>query len=98
MIVWLDLATGTIVGHRVCLSENKNAVKNSLMDAIDRFGIPQKIRLDNGGAYRNVAYAPLVFYKEAIGKRRLTPDEKVAKRMLESGDKGLYGNLGIEYH
>jgi len=98
LIVWLDVSTGTIVGHRVCLSENKNAVKNSLMDAIARFGIPQKIRLDNSGSYKNVAYAPLAFYKEAIGKRRLTTDEKIAKRMLESGDKGLYGNLGIEYH
>ncbi|MCL2065147.1 MAG: Mu transposase C-terminal domain-containing protein [Candidatus Cloacimonetes bacterium] len=98
LIVWLDVATGTIVGHRVCLSENKNAVKNSLIDAIARFGIPQKIRLDNSGSYKNVAYAPLAFYKEAIGKRRLTTDEKIAKRMLESGDKGLYGNLGIDYH
>ena len=42
LIVWLDVATGTIVGHRVCLSENKNAVKNSLMDAIIRFGTPEK--------------------------------------------------------
>ncbi|MCL2065036.1 MAG: Mu transposase C-terminal domain-containing protein [Candidatus Cloacimonetes bacterium] len=98
IIFWIDVATGTIVGYRACLTENKGAVKNSLMDAISRFGTPQKIRVDNGGAYKNVDYAPWVFYSEAIGKRRLTTDEKIAKRMLESGDKGLYMNLGIECH
>ena len=29
-VAWIDVATGTITGYRVCLSENKTAVKNSL--------------------------------------------------------------------
>jgi transposase InsO family protein len=98
LIVWMDVATGLIVGHRVCLTENKGAVKNSLHDAIARFGTPKAIRMDNGGAYRNIDYAPCEFYKEAQGKKKLTTDEKIAKRMIHNGDKGLYLNLGIEYH
>jgi transposase InsO family protein len=97
-MVWLDVGTGTIVGYRVCLSENKGAVRNSLMDAISRFGTPEHIRVDNGGAYKNVEYAPSYFYNEAQGKKRLTADEKIAKRMLLNGDKGLYENMGIKVH
>jgi len=98
IIAWIDVGTGLIVGHRVCLTENKNAVRNSLMDAISRYGVPAKIRLDNGGAYKNVEYSPLEFYVESRGKKLLTADEKIARRMLHNGDKGLYMNMGIEYH
>ena len=71
---------------------------NNIMDAISRYGVPTKIRLDNGGAYKNVEYSPLEFYVESRGKKLLTADEKIAKRMLQNGDKGLYMNMGIEYH
>ena len=98
IVAWIDVGTSLIVGYRVCLNENKTAIRNSLMDAISRFGIPDKIRMDNGGAYRNVEYSPLEFYKEHKGKKLLTADEKIAKQMIESGNKGLYLNLGIEPH
>jgi hypothetical protein len=68
------------------------------MDAMSRFGTPEHIRVDNGGAYKNVEYAPSYFYNEAQGKKRLTADEKIAKRMLMDGDKGLYENMGIKVH
>jgi len=98
IIVWLDIATGMIVGHRVCLKENMGAVKNSLMEAIGRYGVPKQIRVDNGSAYKNVDFAPHEFYKEALGKRKLTPAQKKAKQMLLDGKKGLYRDLGIDVH
>jgi hypothetical protein len=66
------------------------------MDGVSRFGAPLKGRVDNGGAYKNVEYAPKMFYNEARGKLRLTAKQKIAKRMLMEGDKGLYENLGIK--
>ena len=96
IVAWIDVCTTTITGYRVCLNENKGAVRNSLMDGVGRFGVPKKARVDNSGAYKNVEYSPQYFYNELKGKKRLTADQKIAKRMLESGDRGLYENLGIK--
>ena len=62
-------------------------------------------------AYHNISKSTyLKFYQTFIrifsnylavtnkGKKLLTADEKIAKRMIESGNKGLYLNLGIEPH
>jgi len=98
IIAWFDVATGTIVSYRVCLTENKTAVRNSLMEAISRFGIPKQIRMDNGSAYTSVEYAPLPIYNEAQGKKKLTIVQKKAIEMIDNGNYGLYGNLGIDYH
>jgi hypothetical protein len=38
------------------------------------------------------------YYKNIKGKKKLSKDEKIAKRMIESGDMGLYRNIGIDYH
>ena len=53
IVAWIDVATGTITGYRVCLSENKTAARNSLLDGIQRFGVPEKARVDNSSAYKN---------------------------------------------
>ena len=66
------------------------------MDAVSKFGIPKMIRVDNSSAYKNIEYAPKYFYNETKNKQRLTADQKIAKRMLENGDFGLYENLGIK--
>ena len=97
VVAWVDVATGLVTGYRVCLSENKNAVKNSLMDAISTYGLPKKIRMDNSSAYKNTDYAPIEFYKRAEGKQRMTKDQKIAVHMIENGNRGLYLNMGIEY-
>ena len=98
IIAWRDVATGLVTGYRACLVENKNAVKNSLMDGISRYGVPKMGRVDNSGAYNNVEYAPYEYYKSKPGKKKLTATQKIAKRMIESGDKGLYANIGMEIH
>jgi len=51
LIVWRDVSTGFVVGYRVCLTENSDAVRYSLMDSIARYGLPQRARLDNGKSY-----------------------------------------------
>jgi cytidine deaminase len=98
IIAWFDVSTGAIVGYRACLTENKTAVRNSLMDAISIFGIPKQIRMDNGSAYTTVEHAPMPIYKKAQGKKTKTATQKIANQMIDNGDYGLYGNLGIEYH
>jgi transposase InsO family protein len=98
VIFWWDVATGMIVGYRVCLNENKGATRNALMDSILTYGLPKSIRVDNAGSYKNVEYSPMEYYKNIKGKKRLSNDEKIAKRMIENGDMGLYKNIGLEYH
>ncbi|MCL1827554.1 MAG: Mu transposase C-terminal domain-containing protein, partial [Candidatus Cloacimonetes bacterium] len=61
-------------------------------------GLPKSIRVDNAGSYKNVEYSPMEYYKNIKGKKKLSKDEKIAKRMIESGDMGLYRNIGLEYH
>jgi cytidine deaminase len=98
VIFWWDVATGQIVGYRVCLNENKGATRNALMDAILIYGLPKGIRVDNAGSYKNVEYSPMEYYKNIKNKKRLSNYEKIAKRMIESGDMGLYRNIGLDYH
>lgn len=46
-----DVASGMIVGHHVATSENTDGIRLSFVDAINQFGIPRRVRLDNGRGY-----------------------------------------------
>jgi len=93
LIIWYDIATGLIMGNILTLTENQNAIRTSLKKAIQQYGLPKEIRIDNGSGYKNVHHSPHVF----AGRKKMTAPVKRAKEMIMKGDNGLYANLGIKY-
>ena len=93
LIIWYDVATGLIMGNILTLTENQNAIRTSLKKAIQQYGLPKEIRVDNGSGYKNVNHSPHVF----AGRKKMTAPVKRAKEMIMRGDNGLYANLGIKY-
>lgn len=51
--VFVDIATRRVVGWSVDLAESASAVADSLRYAVERYGIPAIIYVDNGSGYRN---------------------------------------------
>lgn len=94
LIVWYDIATGFIASHLLTLTENQNAVRNSLLKGGLKYGFPKEIRIDNGSAYKNINHTPHIW----AGKARVNNQVKKAKEMILQGDNGLYANLGIKYN
>jgi hypothetical protein len=95
VVWWIDIATKAITGCAVGKTETGNLVRNALRDGIEHFGLPEHIRTDNAKSYRNIAFAP----EEFIYKKRNTKGKQRAQAMLDSGDLGMYKNIGIkEYH
>ncbi|HGV9304569.1 TPA: transposase domain-containing protein [Vibrio fluvialis] len=50
---WQDIRTRMIVGWRCDLSENTDSIRLSLMDVIERYGVPKEITIDNTRAAAN---------------------------------------------
>lgn len=50
---WQDVRTRKILGYRVDISENSDAIRLSLMDVIYKYGIPKHITIDNTRAAAN---------------------------------------------
>ncbi len=46
-----DLYSGKIVAHRLADSENKESVRLAIGDMVERYGIPERITLDNSRAF-----------------------------------------------
>lgn len=46
-----DLFSGKFVGWRIALSENKDAVRLTIGDMVQKYGIPDRAYLDNGRAF-----------------------------------------------
>ena len=51
MVALQDLYSGKVVAWRLSASENKNTVRLAIGDMVSRYGIPEKIVLDNGRAF-----------------------------------------------
>ncbi len=95
VVWWIDVATKAITGCAVGKTETSSLVRNALRDGFDHFGLPEHIRTDNAKSFRNIAFAP----EEFIYKKRDTQGKQRALKMIDSGDLGLYKNVGIkEYH
>lgn len=92
LIVWMDVATGYITGWSVGASETFHQVKNALVEGIVNCGIPNSLKTDNGGSYKNTSTRPDLF----VGGK--TKQARIAEEMLKKGDVGLYYNLGIKEH
>lgn len=50
---WQDIRSRKIIGWRCDLSENTDSIRLSLMDVIERYGIPKEITIDNTRAAAN---------------------------------------------
>ncbi|MFA5646509.1 MAG: hypothetical protein WDA18_09220 [Candidatus Ratteibacteria bacterium] len=93
VVVWYDIATGMIVGYCMTVAETPNSVRTSLRDALENWGIPSSIRIDNGSSYKNTDHCP----HEFAGQRGNSKAKTKAIEMIIKGDMGLYRNLGINY-
>lgn len=91
-VPWIDVATGFITGWSVGCSETTILVRNALVEAVAQHGLPNRLRTDNSGAYKNYQTRPDLYAEKD------TPGGRVAREMLKNNDKGLYYNLGIEFH
>ena len=53
LVVWIDDAVRYIVSARFYLDQTVNAIEDSLYRAVQKFGVPEKIFVDNGKQYRS---------------------------------------------
>ena len=53
LVVWLDNATRFIVCARFYTDQTVNSIEDSLYRAVQKFGVPEKIFVDNGKQYRS---------------------------------------------
>jgi transposase InsO family protein len=53
LVVWLDNATRFIVCARFYTDQTVNTIEDSLYRAVQKFGVPEKIFVDNGKQYRS---------------------------------------------
>jgi transposase InsO family protein len=53
LVVWIDNATRYIVSARFYLYQTVDAIEDSLYRAVQRYGIPEKIFVDNGKQFRS---------------------------------------------
>ena len=53
LVVWIDDATRFIVSARFYTDQTVNAIEDSLRRAIQKYGVPDKIYVDNGKQYRS---------------------------------------------
>jgi hypothetical protein len=81
-----DVASGMIVGHHVATSENSESIRLSFVNAIQMFGIPRRIRLDNGRAYASNAISGGASNRSRW-KRARDDEEEI---------KGIFARLGAE--
>lgn len=51
--VWQDIYSGSILAHRLDVSENKDSIRLSIGDLIERYGIPEHFWFDNTRAAAN---------------------------------------------
>jgi transposase InsO family protein len=54
LVVWLDDATRFIVGARFYYDQKVGVIEDSFRTAIQKYGIPDKIFVDNGKQYRSI--------------------------------------------
>lgn len=94
MMAWLDVATGMCTGWALYSSENFHLMVTSFADGIAKWGVPRKVRLDNGSAYKNVYTAPDYFaYRK---NKKQTAAQRTALALLGRGFKGFYQECGVE--
>jgi transposase InsO family protein len=53
LVVWIDNATRYIVSARFYLDQTVNAIEDSLYRAVQKFGVPEKVFVDNGKQFRS---------------------------------------------
>ena len=53
LVVWIDDAVRYIVSARFYLDQTVNAIEDSLYRAVQKYGIPEKIFVDNGKQFRS---------------------------------------------
>lgn len=51
MVAWQDIYSGRVLAWRVDKSENKELVRLTFGDVVERFGIPERVLMDNGRAF-----------------------------------------------
>ncbi len=91
--MWVDAATGLIVGYTASYSESTHTVLNSLSRAIKAWGVPERITVDNGKSYQNYYNDPYYFLNNR--KENSSPWKK-AKGFIDQGQVGAYRKVGIE--
>jgi len=85
LIVLQDLYSGKVVGWRLAESENRVAVRLTIGDMVENFGIPDRIVLDNGRAFAS---------KWISGG---TPN-RYRFKVRDEDPRGLLTSLGVEVH
>ena len=53
LVVWIDDAVRYIVSARFYLEQTVNAIEDSLYRAVQKYGIPEKVFIDNGSQYKS---------------------------------------------
>ncbi|SFB88133.1 Mu transposase, C-terminal [Brevinema andersonii] len=53
VVVWMDERSRMVMGYAVDITENTDLVITSLCNAVEKYGIPQTLYMDNGKAYMN---------------------------------------------
>ena len=84
-VFWQDLFSGKILSYRIDMTENKDAVRLSFGDIVEKYGIPEQAYLDNG---RGFAAKWLTGGTPNRYRFKITEEEPV----------GLLTMLGVDIH
>jgi len=80
-----DLYSGTILSHRLAEAETWESVRLVIGDMVERYGIPEKMYIDNGKAF-----ASKWITGDAVRRFRF--------KVKEEDPRGLLSTLGIDVH
>ncbi len=93
VVFWIDIATGLCMGYSASWGESTHLVCTAMKMMVMNWGVPERIYIDNGKSYQNYQMDPYYF----LNKRKKNTDPwKKAKRIIESGDDGIYKKIGIK--
>ncbi len=92
-VFFIDIATGLCLGYAASWGETTHLVCTAMKMMAMNWGIPERLYLDNGKSYQNYQMDPHYFYN----KRKKNSDPwKKAKRIIASGDDGIYRKIGVK--
>jgi transposase InsO family protein len=88
LTAWMCVRTRKILGWVLVSSPNSDSINISLYQTISKYGVPEKVHLDNGKDYRAKMFTGEGRKGWIWGKTKVEIDEKAFQ--------GIYGDLGID--
>jgi len=85
LTAWQDMRSRKIIGYHLAITPNSDTINLSLLRAIEKFGVPAHVIIDNGRDYSSLQFTGKV-------------TKRFRFRVNEPEVTGIYKLLGIEPH